>query len=74
MIPDKIYTFQDDGDRYWYKPEEWETPPLTRVEYIRKDALLEWAKKEMEEWSSESNTAQGVKMGLTLVIDKIESL
>ena len=41
MIPDKIYTFQDDEDRYWYKPEEWETPPLTRVEYIRKDALLE---------------------------------
>ena len=44
------------------------------VEYIRKDALLEWAKKEMKEWSSESTTAQGVKMGLTLVIDKIESL
>jgi len=43
-------------------------------EYIRKDALLEWAKKEMGEWSSESNTAQGVKMGLTLVLDKIESL
>ena len=43
-------------------------------EYIRKDALLEWAKKEMGEWSSESTTAQGVKMGLTLVIDKIESL
>lgn len=42
--------------------------------YIRKDALLEWVKKEMGEWSSESNTAQGVKMGLTLVLDKIESL
>lgn len=42
MTPDKIYIFQDDGDRYWYKPEEWETPPLTRVEYIRRDALLEW--------------------------------
>lgn len=42
--------------------------------YIRKDALLEWAKKEMREWSSESKTAQGVKMGLTFVIDKIESL
>ena len=42
--------------------------------YIRKDTLIEWAKKEMVEWSSESATAQGVKMGLTLVIDKIESL
>lgn len=49
MIPDKIYTFQDDGDRYWYKPEEWETPPLTRVEYIRKDALLEWAKEQKKD-------------------------
>ena len=47
---------------------------LDAIEYIRKDALMEWAKKEMEKWSSESNTAQGVKMGLTLVLDKIESL
>ena len=44
------------------------------IEYIRKDVLLEWVKKEMKEWSSESTTAQGVKMGLTLVIDKIELL
>jgi len=44
------------------------------IEYIRKDAILEWAKKEMEKWPSESNTAQSVKMGLTLVMDKIESL
>lgn len=42
--------------------------------YIRKDAVLEWIKKEMEKWPSESNTAQGVKMGLTLVLDKIELL
>jgi hypothetical protein len=51
------------------------TKPLPNFsEYIRKDALLEWAKEEMREWSSESNTSQGVKMGLTLVIDKIESM
>jgi hypothetical protein len=51
------------------------TKPLPNFsEYIRKNSLLEWAKKEMGEWSSESTTAQGVKMGLILVIDKIESL
>lgn len=74
--PDKIYTCYniEEGE----KRQLWSTVLLSDVEqvgeYIRKDALLEWAKKEMKEWSSESNTAQGVKMGLTLVLDKIESL
>lgn len=36
--PDKIFIFQD-GDEHWYKPEEWETPPPNRVEYIRNDSL-----------------------------------
>ena len=70
--PDKIYIFPEgglDGERTWFPKKE-----AFATEYIRKDALLKWAKKEMGEWSSESNTAQGVKMGLTLVLDKIESL
>ena len=46
--PDKIYIFQD-GDEHWYKPEEWETPPSNRIEYTRKDALLEWAKEKQEQ-------------------------
>lgn len=41
MALDKIYIFLD-GDIEWYKPGDWETPPPNRVEYIRKDALLEW--------------------------------
>ena len=44
MTPDKIYIFQDE-DELWYKPEEWKTRPPGSVEYIRKDALLEWAKE-----------------------------
>lgn len=66
MIPDKIYTFQDDGDRYWYKPEEWETPPLTRVEYIRKDTLLAWAKAVKAD--------PMIPMNIDKVIEKIQSL
>lgn len=67
--PDKIYIHEASA------PELAE-PVLKEyhIEYIRKEALLEWVRKEMKEWSSESTTAQGVKMGLTLVIDKIESL
>jgi hypothetical protein len=76
--PDKIYISTlniDKGDNYWFIEESYNTANKKYdVEYIRKDVLLEWAKKEMGEWSSESTTAQGVKMGLTLVIDKIESL
>lgn len=69
MIPDKIYTFQDDGDRYWYKPEEWETPPLTRVEYIRKDALLEWAEEMKDAWEGCADTSYYQEF-----IDKINSI
>jgi len=69
--PDKIYiNVHPLGVDYSIVP----IPDFGCVEYIRKDALLEWTKKEMKEWPSESNTAQGVKMGLTLVLDKIESL
>ena len=68
-IPDKIYMPNELLSEEWQRHIEGED-----TAYIRKDALLEWAKKEMGKWSSESNTAQGVKMGITLVLDKIESL
>lgn len=75
MIPDKIYTFQDDGDRYWYKPEEWETPPLTRVEYIRKDALLEWAKKKNKRIDTEDGDySLGYVSAMIDLIDKINAM
>jgi hypothetical protein len=76
MTPDKIYIFQDDGDRYWYKPKEWETPPLTRVEYIRKDALLEWAKKELEsaEFTNFDEFGRGEVITWNHVLDKLNSM
>ena len=67
MTPDKIYIFKD-GDELWYKPEEWETPPPGRVEYIRKDALLEWLKERRAEHSFE------VRKAYQRTIEKIESL
>lgn len=76
MAPDKIYVkeFGEGISQMWSSIKATETTTNAQHEYIRKDALLEWLKKEMKEWSSESNTAQGVKMGITLVLDKIESL
>ena len=49
MTPDRIYIFYD-GDERWYDVKEWEgrTPPPANVEYIRKDAILEWAENELE--------------------------
>ena len=40
--PDKIVIFPDDYPTLWYMPDGWETVPSGNVEYIRKDALLEW--------------------------------
>ena len=76
MAPDKIYVkeFGEGISQMWSSIKATETTANAQHEYIRKDALREWLKKEMKEWSSESNTAQGVKMGLALVLDKIESL
>lgn len=43
--------------------------------YIRKDALLEWAKEQKEKLgSSDSFTTQGKRKMLEKLIDKIESL
>ena len=42
--------------------------------YIRKDALLEFIEKQSQNWSSDSITGQGVKTGLFMIKDKLESL
>lgn len=80
MAPDKIYIFQD-GDIEWYKPEDWEIPPPNRVEYIRKDALLEYLQKEYEasKWFYEAHAKPGeLHIGkceaYKQVIEKIKSL
>ena len=72
--PDKIYIFQD-GDEHWYKPEEWETPPSNRVEYIRKDALLEWAKKNNKRIDTEDGDySLGYVSAMIDLIEKINAM
>ena len=70
MTPDKIYIFED-GDEQWYDVKEWEgrTPPPMNVEYIRKDALVEWAKQ--KQYESLTIVADNFWQE---VIDKINSL
>ena len=75
--PDSIYIFTD-GDERWYDVKEWEgrTPPPANVEYIRKDALLEWAKEKKAELLDEELTdvAAGINMGMDMLIYKLEQL
>lgn len=75
--PDKIYLAGSNSIKGEVTSNFASSTPFrihSSIAYIRKDALLEWVKEEMKEWSSESNTAQGVKMGLSLVLDKINAM
>ena len=66
--PDKIYF---DGTSSACKQPLFSS---LNIEYIRKDALLEFIEKQSQNWSSDSITGQGVKTGLFMIKDKIESL
>ena len=72
MAPDKIYIFQD-GDELWYNSKDWNTPPPGRVEYIRKDALLEWV-KEQASFTEKLNGKGAMLKAWDSLIDKIKSL
>jgi len=74
--PDKIYVHEASA------PELAE-PVLKEyhIEYIRKDALLEWVKekkKQLLEQESEndepSNVAAGINAGLDMLIEKLNSM
>ena len=76
--PDSIYIFTD-GDERWYDVKEWEgrTPPPANVEYIRKDALLEWANKQKEEAEFRYNQADMNfvrEVAFDDLIDKLNSM
>lgn len=75
--PEKIYLFPDDNDEFWYKPEEFKTLPPKRVEYIRKDALLEWVEKMEQSALKDIADGKPVKGSLTTwrrIAVKIESM
>ena len=79
--PDKIYIpMTPDCD---IAVNDWSGVPLSQYDrkpvtanicYIRKDALLEFIEKQSQNWSSDSITGQGVKTGLFMIKDKLESL
>ena len=72
MTPDKIYI----ADNVFPSHIDWDGSPINTkriessdIEYIRKDALLEWAKE--KEQNAITNL---VKLTYRTVIDKIETL
>lgn len=71
--PNSIYIFTD-GDERWYDVKEWEgrTPPPANVEYIRKDALMEWVNKKLQE--SADRLDFHANQAYVEVIDKLNSL
>ena len=69
MTPDKIYISPNIENRTWLIGKA----DTINVEYIRKDALTEWAK----DWQDELDDSLGASMVhhvLNEVIEKIESL
>lgn len=84
MIPDKIYigavTLSSNSPSEEYLLPDWHLRPntnVTNVEYIRKEALLEWA-KEQKKWRIECDY-EGTRYvsaihALNHLIDKLNSM
>lgn len=75
--PDKIYLQID--DTYGTMYVNYDKYDVENIEYIRKDALLEWAKAEIElskevECVSEKSYEEGRQQVAQNLIDKIELL
>ena len=77
MMPDKIYIRQyRDGDTsmFWDEtPHEDEIAGIEAVEYIRKNALLEWAKERYKSTISNVGCYTGHSVWQE-VIDKLNSM
>ena len=73
-VPDKIYVreFAEGLNQMWSHIKATETSAIAQHEYIRKDALLEWAKGEI--MPGNSAEGKGWNMAMQTLIDKIESL
>lgn len=82
--PDKIYVRQyRDGDTSWFwddEPYEDEIAGIEAVEYIRKEALLEWANKHLEQYvklqyaKHQDPVYWGMRNAFQQVIDKLNSM
>ncbi len=76
--PDKVFVYCDyDGN-----PDKVDIYPLGKksIEYIRKDALLEWAKEKYEEYDRrlvgfpDDGTHWGQRNAFQQIIDKLNSM
>lgn len=67
MAPDKIYVreYPDGINQFWDRKKRDDVVAIIYHEYIRKDALLEWAR---------NNRDSAGKLSYTEFIEKIESL
>lgn len=74
MIPDKIYTaiYPNDDDEGQHLGDWYSEPEYKAVEYIRKNALLEWAKGLQKKHKGYSDAE--LIITLDKLIEKIESL
>lgn len=78
--PNKIYVASYNGEAFSHS---WTMEPLgdtTATEYIRKEALLEWAKEKYEEYDTaasgfpDDGTYWGQRNAFRQIIDKINSI
>lgn len=81
MIPDKIYigavTLSSNSPSEEYLLPDWHLRPntkVTNVEYIRKDALLEWAKGEVKYYLDKEEYDMGWNMAIEKLIAKLNSM
>lgn len=82
MKPDKIYISPMPNPADGYVGVAWADAHRDMVEYIRKDALLDWLKQSKQEMEEDLKGTDGLKMAMIAtaissfqeVIEKIESL
>lgn len=65
IVPDKIWVNTDTLNGYYMSNH-----PLCGEAYIRKDALLEWAKEKADDYKETAN----IRRSFEMMIKKIESL
>lgn len=72
--PDKIYILPMQNPADGYVGITWSDKHGKMTEYIRKDALLEWAESELKSITGNFELAQGGKIVLYMLIDKLKSI
>lgn len=81
MIPDKIYVreYPDGLNQFWDRKKRDDVVATIYHEFIRKDALLEWAKEKREQMKIEAGgcsnmAAAGKYLAYSELIDKLNSM